>query len=328
MKSTLRTILFLTFAAAASAVQPGLNVVEFSQVSFPPSSGPFPLLTGSNAYRQFGLSFQGSVHQVVDARFTSAGTDNVGAASVNCPAGTACFEPTPSNNMTFVFDDGSPDFAGATSAKFYWLALGAAGGSTIDVVATWFDNAGNVIATDHVAPQPTPGAGFISGQFSHSAPVSDGSSIRTITRVTFTGAAGSLGVGRIEFIAEDSTRPVRNDNTPSADLIVSQLFCPATAGASARVVVCNLGTLAAAASVTTVRSSADVGGTTPPAASSSNVATGALGAEQCVIVSASVPQCTGGRCEITATVNTGTPAIPENNMTNNTVTQSCVVPPR
>jgi hypothetical protein len=52
--------------------------------------------------------------------------------------------------MTFVFDDGSPDFAGASSAKFYWAALGTPGGSTIDVVATWFDKVGNVIATDHV----------------------------------------------------------------------------------------------------------------------------------------------------------------------------------
>jgi hypothetical protein len=85
MKS-LRTIVFLAFAATASAVQPGLNVVEFGEVSFPPSSGPLPLLTGSGAFRPFGLSFQGSVHLVTDARLTSAGTDNVGVAGSNCPS--------------------------------------------------------------------------------------------------------------------------------------------------------------------------------------------------------------------------------------------------
>jgi hypothetical protein len=324
MKSTLRTIVFLAFAAAASGVQPGFNVVEFSEVSFP-GGGPFPLLTGSTAFQPFGLSFQGSVHQVVDSRFTFAGTDRVGVAAVNCPPATPCFEPAPTNNMTFVFDDGSADFPGVSSAKFYWIALGASGGSTIDVVATWFDKVGNVIAIDHVPPQPTPGSGFIAGQFSHSAVAGSGA---LIGKVTFTGAAGSLGVGRVEFTADDSTRTVRGDNTPSADLIPSEVLCPATAGANARVVVCNVGTLTAAASVTTVMSSVDLGGVPPPAPSSSDVATGGLGPNQCLVVSASVPQCSTGRCEVTAIVNNGTPKIPENNMTNNTLTQSCAVPSR
>ncbi|HEY1338431.1 MAG TPA: hypothetical protein VGF59_13015 [Bryobacteraceae bacterium] len=324
MKLTLRTVVFLSFAAAASGIQPGANVVEFSEVSFPPSSGPFPLLTGSTAYQPFGLSFQGSAHRVVDARFTSAGSDNVGVAAVNCPSGTACFEPAPTNSFSFVFDDGAPDFGGALSAKFYWIALGASGGSTIDVVATWFDSAGNVIATDHMAPAPTPGAGFISGQFSHSAL----SSAALIRKVTFTGAAGSLGVGRVEFNADDSTRTVRADNTPSADLTVTDILCPASVGANARAVVCNVGTLTAAASTTAVMSIADLGGVMPSSASSSTVATGALGPQQCAVVSASVPQCIAGRCEITANANSGATPIPETNMTNNKLTFSCVVGPR
>ena len=322
MKSIFRIVVFLACVGAALAVQPGLNVVEFSEASFPASSGPFPLLSGSTAFIPFGLTFQGSAHVVTDPRFTSAGTDAVGVAPVQCPSGTACFETNPTGSMTFIFNDGAADSPGATSAKFFWVSV-SAGTTTSPITAIWRDAQGNVFATDTLAAQPVPASGFISGQFSHTAPAGT-----TISSVTFTGTPESYGVGRVEFTLEDATRTVRADNTASADLVASQILCPATAGAAVRVMVCNLGTLAAAASSSSVSAFTDVGGGPAPGGSLSTVATPALAPQQCTIVSASAAGCLGGRCEITANVNTATPAIPETNTGNNRLTLSCAVPPR
>jgi hypothetical protein len=323
MKSIFRIVVFLACVGAALAVQPGLNVVEFSEASFPASSGQAPLLSGSTAFIPFGLTFQGSTHLVSASVFTSAGTDALGVAPVQCAAGTACFETNFTGSMTFIFNDGAADSPGATSAKFFWLS-GAVAATTSPITAIWRDAQGNVFATDTLAAQPVPASGFISGQFSHTAPAGT-----TISSVTFTGAPESYGVGRVEFTLEDATdRTVRADNTASADLVASQILCPATAGAAVRVMVCNLGTLAAAASSSSVSAFTDVGGGPAPGGSLSVVATAALASQQCTIVSANAAGCLGGRCEITANVNTGAPSIPETNTTNNRLTLSCAVPPR
>jgi hypothetical protein len=319
MKSIFRIVVFLACLGAALAVQPGLNVVEFSEASFPASSGQFPLLSGSTAFIPFGLTFQGSAHLVNSTFFTTAGTDALGVAPVDCATGTACFETNPTGSMTFIFNDGAADSPGATSAKFFWVSVNT-GTTTSPITATWRDAQGNVFATDTLAPQS---GSSISGQFSHTAPAGT-----TISSVTFTGVRNFYGVGRVEFTLEDATRTVRADNTASADLVASQILCPATAGAAVRVMVCNLGTLAAAASSSSVSAFTDVGGGPAPGGSLSTVATPALAPQQCTIVSASAAGCLGGRCEITANVNTATPAIPETDMTNNRLTLSCAVPPR
>jgi len=318
MKLKLHSILLLTYVGTALAVTPGTNVIEFSEVSIT-NQGPFPLLTGSTAFTPFGLTFQGSAHLVTDAIFTSAGTNNVGIATTQCPTGTPCFEASPSPSVTFVFSDGTRDFLGASSATFSWVSLGAAGGMTNPLTATWYDTQGNVLFTDTAPAQPTPAAGFVSGQFSHTAPAGT-----VIGRVTFTGpTTGSFGVGRVEF-----TPSLRSGITASLpDLVATQIICPTTAGGNVQVRICNEGTLAAGASSTRISSSTYVGLPAGPI-SSTSVATPALDPGTCATISAVPAGCSAGRCDITAGVNSGSPALQETNTANNSLSLSCVSPSR
>jgi hypothetical protein len=321
MKRIRLPIIFLGYVAAAFAITAGPKVVEFNEVSFTGRGGPFPLLTGSTDFALYGLTFEDSAHLVRDSRFTSAGTDDMGVATTQCPAGSECAETNPTPNMTFVFSDGTSDYRGARSATFFWIATGPSGGFTSNVIATWYDEQGNKAFTFQ-SPQPTPAAGFISGQFS--SPFRAGTIIK---KVTFTGNDfGSVGVGRVEFdasaLSEGGPLGIR-----SPDLAPVQILCPATAGASVTVSICNHGNVNAVASTTRI-SSSTYAGLFGPTVSTTMVETPAIAAGGCASISVVPSACRTGRCDITATVNAGSPPISEANPADNVLSESCVIPPR